>query len=92
MLGMHCNCGDALYNVTGKGMPHGETCSKNPGCLGKCAAAATEVVGKTAAGAIDKVEPPDLYLLAGGLALLGGLRSPPLAHHGGEEVFKCRRV
>ena len=38
MFGMHCNCGDALYNVTGKGMAHGESCSKDPGCSGKCAA------------------------------------------------------
>jgi len=36
-LGMHCNCGDKLYNTTGKGMPHGETCSAQPGCLGECA-------------------------------------------------------
>ena len=38
MLGMHCNCGDALFNTTGKGLPHGESCSRNPGCTGKCAA------------------------------------------------------
>ena len=37
-LGMHCNCGDALFNTTGKGMPHGESCSKDQGCTGKCAA------------------------------------------------------
>ena len=37
MLGMHCNCGDALYNVTGKGMPHGESCGHSPGCSGQCA-------------------------------------------------------
>lgn len=37
MLGMHCNCGDALFNTTGKGLPHGESCSKTPGCSGKCA-------------------------------------------------------
>eukprot|EP00037_Helgoeca_nana_P033386 m.417680 g.417680 ORF g.417680 m.417680 type:complete len:399 (+) comp30573_c0_seq1:30-1226(+) len=36
-LGMHCNCGDALYNTTGKGMPHGESCSSSKGCTGKCA-------------------------------------------------------
>ena len=38
LVGMHCNCGDALYNKTGKGMPHGESCSKDMGCTGKCAA------------------------------------------------------
>ena len=37
MLGMHCNCGDKLFNTTGKGMPHGESCSSKPGCTGKCA-------------------------------------------------------
>eukprot|EP00041_Stephanoeca_diplocostata_P012586 m.210664 g.210664 ORF g.210664 m.210664 type:complete len:396 (+) comp19014_c0_seq1:159-1346(+) len=36
-FGMHCNCGDALYNSTGKGLPHGETCSSSIGCTGKCA-------------------------------------------------------
>ena len=36
-FGMHCNCGDALYNTTGKGMPHGESCSSKTGCTGKCA-------------------------------------------------------
>jgi len=39
MLGMHCNCGDALFNSTGKGLPHGESCSRAMGCAGKCAAA-----------------------------------------------------
>ena len=36
-VGMHCNCGDALYNSTGKGMPHGESCGHKPGCTGQCA-------------------------------------------------------
>ena len=36
-FGMHCNCGDALYNTTGKGMPHGESCSSKTGCTGQCA-------------------------------------------------------
>jgi len=36
-FGMHCNCGDALYNTTGKGMPKGESCSSKTGCTGKCA-------------------------------------------------------
>ena len=43
-LGMHCNCGDALYNTTGKGMPHGFSCSKNLGCTGQCASAAAAAV------------------------------------------------
>ena len=36
-LGMFCNCGDALYNTTGKGMPSGESCGHTMGCTGKCA-------------------------------------------------------
>eukprot|EP00656_Telonema_subtile_P049235 TRINITY_DN6073_c0_g1_i3.p1 TRINITY_DN6073_c0_g1~~TRINITY_DN6073_c0_g1_i3.p1 ORF type:complete len:410 (+),score=69.30 TRINITY_DN6073_c0_g1_i3:129-1358(+) len=36
-LGMHCNCGDALFNATGQGMPQGESCGYEPGCAGKCA-------------------------------------------------------
>ena len=35
-FGMHCNCGDALYNKTGKGMKHGESCSSAIGCTGAC--------------------------------------------------------
>jgi len=36
-FGMFCNCGDALYNTTGKGMPHGEMCGHERGCSGDCA-------------------------------------------------------
>ena len=41
-LGMHCNCGDKLYNTTGQGLPHGESCSATPGCTGKCAPSIVE--------------------------------------------------
>lgn len=37
-LGMQCNCGDAQYNTTGKGLPKGESCGHNFGCSGKCTA------------------------------------------------------
>jgi len=37
-LGMFCNCGDAQFNTTGKGMPHGTSCGHTQGCSGKCAA------------------------------------------------------
>lgn len=35
-FGMHCSCGDKLYNTTGKGMQHGTSCSGHPGCGGLC--------------------------------------------------------
>ena len=39
-FGMHCVCGDKQYNSTGKGMPHGTSCSGHPGCSGQCNATA----------------------------------------------------
>ena len=35
-LGMHCNCGDKIFNATGKGMAHGTSCSAHAGCGGTC--------------------------------------------------------
>jgi len=39
-FGMHCVCGDKQFNTTGKGMPHGTSCSGHPGCSGQCNASA----------------------------------------------------
>ena len=40
LLQRHCVCGDKQFNTTGKGMPHGTSCSGHPGCSGQCNASA----------------------------------------------------